>query len=85
MSARQRHPLPWCPLPALLRALPPGLLEQGLVWLDGDGSPLGQRSYLALAPLEQRLCRGLPGEASAAIPSPPWRRWKPAAATGWAG
>ena len=68
MNARQRHPLPWCPLPALLQALPPGLLEQGLVWLDGDGSPLGQRSYLALAPLEQRLCRGLPGEAGASDP-----------------
>jgi para-aminobenzoate synthetase component 1 len=68
MSQRRRHLLPWCPLPALLQALPAEQLEQGLVWLDGDGSALGQRSYLALAPQEQRVCRGLPGDRGAADP-----------------
>jgi para-aminobenzoate synthetase component 1 len=38
------------------------------VWLDSDGSAQGPCSRLGLAPLEQRICRGLPGETGASDP-----------------
>ncbi|MBV2352342.1 anthranilate synthase component I family protein [Synechococcus sp. HK05] len=40
----------------------------GLIWLDGDGTDLGRWATLAVDPLEQRCCRGLPGDAGASDP-----------------
>jgi para-aminobenzoate synthetase component 1 len=51
-----------------VQALAAALGPAGLVWLDGDGSPQGRQSVLGLAPLEQRVCRGLPGEPGAQDP-----------------
>jgi para-aminobenzoate synthetase component 1 len=62
------HPLPWREPWPLVRALAAELGPAGLVWLDGDGSSQGRRSVLGLAPLEQRVCRGLPGQAGAEDP-----------------
>jgi para-aminobenzoate synthetase component 1 len=68
MRKALERPLPWCePLP-LLAALLPELEQPGLVWLDGDGSALGERSVLALEPLEERICRGLPGQPASEDP-----------------
>jgi para-aminobenzoate synthetase component 1 len=64
----QRHPLPWREPWPLVQALAAALGPAGLVWLDGDGSPQGRQSVLGLAPLEQRVCRGLPGEPGAEDP-----------------
>ena len=64
----RRHPLAWRDPWPLVRALAADLGPAGLVWLDGDGSSQGRRSVLGLAPLEQRCCRGLPGQAGAEDP-----------------
>ena len=63
-----RHPLPWREPWPLVRTLAAALGTEGLVWLDGDGSPQGRCSRLGLAPLEQRVCRGVPGQAGAEDP-----------------
>ncbi|MGB5135596.1 MAG: anthranilate synthase component I family protein [Prochlorococcaceae cyanobacterium] len=93
MSAPLRRPLPWCEPESLLRRLLPNLERPGLVWLDGDGSALGERSLLALEPLAERVCRGLPGEAGAEDPftalaeleasGRPWLGWLAYEAGAW--
>jgi para-aminobenzoate synthetase component I len=68
VSASQRRALPWCdPLP-LLTALLPQLEQPGLVWLDGDGSPLGGHSFLAVEPQTEAVCRGLAGDPAGRDP-----------------
>ena len=62
------HPLPWRDPWPLVQALAAELGREGLVWLDSDGSAQGPCSRLGLAPLEQRICRGLPGETGASDP-----------------
>jgi para-aminobenzoate synthetase component 1 len=62
------HPLPWRDPWPLVQALAAELGREGLVWLDSDGSAQGPCSRLGLAPLEQRICRGLPGESGASDP-----------------
>ena len=62
------HPLPWRDPWPLVQALAAELGGEGLVWLDSDGSAQGPCSRLGLAPLEQRICRGLPGESGASDP-----------------
>ena len=64
----RRYPLAWREPWPLVRALAAELGPAGLVWLDGDGSSQGRRSVLGLAPLEQRCCRGLPGQPGAEDP-----------------
>ena len=68
MSASHRRALPWCTPERLLHALLPQLERPGLVWLDGDGSRLGRRSYLAINPQAEVVCRGLPGDPAARDP-----------------
>ena len=62
MTPRHRRTLPWCEPQPLLTALLPQLEQPGLVWLDGDGSPLGSHSFLAIEPQAEVVCRGLPGD-----------------------
>jgi para-aminobenzoate synthetase component I len=93
MSPRLRHELPWCPPQALLPRLLPQLERPALVWLDGDGSALGGRSVLALEPVAERVCRGLPGDAGAEDPfavlaqleasGRPWLGWLAYEAGAW--
>ncbi|WP_186697726.1 anthranilate synthase component I family protein [Cyanobium sp. NS01] len=64
----QRRALPWRPPWGLVNQLASSLGEAGLVWLDGDGSPLGRWATLAVEPLEQRECRGLPTEPGSSDP-----------------
>jgi len=64
----RRHPLAWRDPWPLVRALAADLGPAGLVWLDGDSSPQGRCSRLGLAPVEQRVCRGLPGQPGAEDP-----------------
>jgi para-aminobenzoate synthetase component 1 len=90
---RQRLPLPWRPPWPVAWQLATSLGAEGLVWLDGDGSPRGERSLLAVAPVEERQCRGLPGEAGAADPftllaelaasGEPWLGWLGYEAGAW--
>ncbi len=64
----RRRDLPWREPWLLAHALAHRLGEEGLVWLDGDGSTHGQRGLLALAPRQVVVCRGLPGEQGAEDP-----------------
>jgi len=52
----------------MVQALAAALGSEGLVWLDSDSSPQGRCSRLGLAPVEQRVCRGLPGQPGAEDP-----------------
>jgi para-aminobenzoate synthetase component 1 len=60
--------LPWRPAEQVVAALCDALGAEGLVWLDSDSSEQGERSLLAVAPIEQRQCHGLPGEPGARDP-----------------
>jgi len=72
MSLGGAHPLvqalPWRDPCLLVEGLAERLGRQGLVWLDGDGTALGRWGSLGLAPLELRVCHGLPGEAGSTDP-----------------
>ena len=52
----------------MVQALAAALGTEGLVWLDSDSSPQGRCSRLGLAPVEERVCRGLPGQPGAEDP-----------------
>ena len=64
----QRQPLPWREPWPMVQALAAALGTEGLVWLDSDSSPQGRCSRLGLAPVEERVCRGLPGQPGAEDP-----------------
>jgi para-aminobenzoate synthetase component 1 len=66
-----RRALPWRPPEQVVERLVGALGAEGLVWLDSQGaadSPLAGQSLLAVAPAEQRCCRGLPGDPDARDP-----------------
>lgn len=54
-----------------------------MIWLDGDGSALGRWVTLAVDPIDQCSCRGLPEEQNATNPFEALRRLKPGHWTGW--
>ena len=58
MSTPQRLELPWREPIVVARQLDG---DNGLIWLDGDGSDLGRWVTLASQPQEVIHCRGLPG------------------------
>ena len=66
--ASLRQSVPWCSPAVLAAAMAERWGHEGLIWLDGDGSALGRWATLAVDPLEQRCCRGLPGVAGARDP-----------------
>ena len=85
--------LPWrCPT-AVARALARHCGAEGLVLLDGDGGPLGQRAVLGVDPVETVCCRGLPGQPGASDPfaalramgraGGPWLGWLAYEAGAW--
>lgn len=92
-SALLRRDLPWREPTALARALAARCGAAGLVLLDGDGGPQGQRAVLGVDPLETVCCRGLPGAAGAADPfealrgmgerGGPWLGWLAYEAAAW--
>ena len=69
MSARlPRQPLPWCDPWQVVCALAAHYGSEGLVWLDGDGSPLGRWGRLGVGPQRTLCCRGLGGAAGDSDP-----------------
>ena len=60
--------LPWREPDVVAQALARRFGEDGLIWLDGDGTPLGRTSLLGVDPLERVRCDGLPGEPGADDP-----------------
>ena len=64
----RRVPLAWRSPASLAPLLAERWGHEGLIWLDGDGTDLGRWATLAVDPLEQRCCRGLPSAAGASDP-----------------
>ena len=83
MISPKRLELPWQEPQAMARILRARHGEQGLVWLDGDGSALGRWATLAVAPQEIICCRGLPGEPGATNPFNALRGLAPGHWCGW--
>ena len=83
MISPKRLELPWQEPQAMARILRARHGEQGLVWLDGDGSALGRWATLAVAPQEIICCRGLPGEPGATNPFDALRGLAPGHWCGW--
>lgn len=57
--------------------------EEGLIWLDGDGSSLGRWSTLAIDPIEEISCNGLPKSPNSHNPFQALRKLSPGHWTGW--
>ncbi|MFM7085928.1 MAG: anthranilate synthase component I family protein [Cyanobium sp.] len=93
MAALRTLELPWRDPTAVACFLAARLGSQGLVLLEGDGSPLGQRAVLGVDPLETVCCRGLPGDPGATDPfaalaalverGGPWLGWLAYEAGAW--
>jgi len=64
----QRLERPWRPPAQLAAAMAERWGAEGLIWLDGDATPLGSWVTLAADPLEQECRRGLPGEPGSSDP-----------------
>ncbi len=57
--------------------------EDGLIWLNGDGSKLGRWVTLAVDPVKEVCCQGLPQDPRATNPFQALRRLTPGHWTGW--
>ncbi len=68
MNGTTRWPMAWRSPASLAPLLAEHWGHAGLIWLDGDGTDLGRWATLAVDPMEQRCCRGLPGMAGAQDP-----------------
>ena len=79
----ERLERPWRPPAQLARALVERWGAEGLIWLDGDGTPLGRWATLAADPLEQKCRRGLPGEQGSSDPFSALEELGPGHWTGW--
>ena len=79
----ERLERPWIAPPLLARALVERWGAEGLIWLDGDGTPLGRWATLAADPLEQKCRRGLPGEPGSSDPFSALEELGPGHWTGW--
>ena len=87
------EPLAWLEPRALARVLVQCFGRDGLVLLDGDGSPLGRRGVLGVDPVATVECRGLPGTPGAGDPfavladlerqGGPWLGWLGYEAGAW--
>ena len=88
-----KRPLPWSEPWTLARLLAGPFGRDGLVLLEGDGSALGRRAVLGVAPIDTISCRGLPGESGAVDPfaalaalqasGGPWLGWLSYEAGAW--
>ena len=57
--------------------------EEGMIWLDGDGSAKGRWATLAVDPIKHICCHGLPHEKNASNPFNALRKLDPGHWTGW--
>jgi para-aminobenzoate synthetase component 1 len=88
-----KRPLPWSEPWTLARLLAGPFGRDGLVLLEGDGSALGRRAVLGVAPIDSVVCRGLPGDPGAVDPfaalaalqasGGPWLGWLSYEAGAW--
>ena len=57
--------------------------EGGMVWLDGDGSKNGKWATIAIDPIDQICCRGLPNETNSSNPFEQLKQLKNGHWSGW--
>ncbi|MDG2329773.1 MAG: chorismate-binding protein, partial [Synechococcus sp. cluster2_bin.44] len=83
MNRLHRQKMPWR-APVMVAAQLAALYgEEGLIWLDGDGSALGRWVTLGVTPVETVCCRGRPGEPGASNPFEALRHLEEGHWTGW--
>ena len=80
MNGPRRLELPWREPIVVARQLDG---DDGLIWLDGDGSDLGRWVTLASQPQEVIHCRGLPGDSGARDPFAALKGLSPGHWSGW--
>ena len=83
MTSLERRLCRWQEPAMLAKQLTNTWGEAGLIWLDGDGSGLGRWATLAVDPINQICCRGIPGEKGASNPFEALRDLEPGHWTGW--
>ena len=83
MTTKYRQFFPWQQPDVIAQELINTWGEDGFIWLDGDNSNLGRWITLAVDPIEQVCCRGLPHENSSRNPFEALRSLKPGHWTGW--
>ncbi len=83
MITPKRQLCNWHEPSELVRELVKTWGEEGLVWLDGDGSQLGRWMTIAIDPIEQICCRGLPEESGSTNPFEALNRLTPGHWSGW--
>ena len=83
MTSLERRLCRWQEPAMLAKQLTKTWGAAGLVWLDGDGSGLGRWATLAVDPINQICCRGIPGEEDASNPFEALRDLEPGHWTGW--
>ena len=83
MNRLQRRDVPWREPVMVATQLAALYGEEGLIWLDGDGSALGRWVTLGVAPVETVCCRGCPGEPGASNPFEALRHLEDGHWTGW--
>ena len=83
MSSPNRQLCSWIPPSVVAQQLIKTWGEAGLIWLDGDGSDLGRWVTLAVDPIEEVCCRGLPKDKAASNPFEALRNLKQGHWTGW--
>ena len=83
MNRLQSRDVPWREPVMVATQLAALYGEEGLIWLDGDGSALGRWVTLGVAPVETVCCRGCPGEPGASNPFEALRQLDDGHWTGW--
>ena len=93
MPPRLHRPIPWREPWLLAAALAADGSSQGMVLLEGDGSPLGRHAVLGVDPLETVRCAGPPEQPGAGDPfaalrsmelsGGPWLGWLAYEAAAW--
>ncbi len=83
MINHKRHLCPWKAPELVAQELIKRFGEEGLIWLDGDGSNLGRWAILAANPIKQSCCRGLPSERNSKNPFTILRQLKSGYWIGW--
>ncbi len=77
MTAPKRQLYPWQQPEVIAQQLITTWGEAGFVWLDGDGSETGRWVTLAVDPIDQICCRGLPGAKDGTNPFEALRHLSP--------
>ncbi len=83
MITPEKRRCPWIEPSLLVQNLVKTWGEEGLVWLDGDGSKLGRWVILGVDPINHIYCDGLPSKESTKNPFEELNNLEPGHWTGW--